>query len=119
VRSRCCWPRSDFHGVVADAAASRTQEFAVRSALGASPRDLRRHVVADGLRLIGLGLALGLLPAYALSRALPAWLGGASPTGPWAFALAGLLIVAVGLVATWWPAVRAAGRPPALSLHAG
>ena len=106
------------HGVLAQTVASRRQEFAVRAALGASPGDLRTHIVAYAMRLVGLGLALGVVPAYAVSRALPAALSGASAAGPGAYALAALLIVIIGLAATWWPAVRAANRAPAESLHA-
>jgi ABC-type antimicrobial peptide transport system permease subunit len=105
------------HGVVAETVESRRREFAVRLALGASPRDVRLHVLAHGMRLLGLGLALGALPTYAVSRALPAALSGTSTANPSAFALAVLLIAGVGLAATWWPAARAARRSPAPLLH--
>lgn len=105
------------HGVVAEAVAARRQEFAVRSALGASPGDLRTSVVAHGMRLVGLGLAVGAGPAYAVSRALPDALSGASAAGPGAYAVAAGLIAIAGLTATWWPALRAGREPSARSLH--
>lgn len=105
------------HGVLAETVASRRPEFAVRSALGASPRDLRAHVIAQGMRLVGLGVALGALPAYAVSRALPAVVSGTSAADPVTYVLAVLLIAVVGLAATWWPAARAASRSPAQLLH--
>ena len=105
------------HGVLAEAVESRRQEFAVRLALGARPGGVRLQVVVHGMRLIGLGLALGAVPAYAVSRVLPAALSGASAADPSAYGLAVLLIVIVGLAATWWPAARAARRSPAQLLH--
>jgi hypothetical protein len=105
------------HGVLAETVESRRQEFAVRLALGASPGGVRLQIVAHGMRLIGLGLALGAVPAYAVSRVLPAALSSASAADPSAYGLAVLLIVIVGLTATWWPAARAARRSPARLLH--
>ena len=105
------------HGVLAATIAARKQEFAVRAALGAGPGALRAHVIFDGMRMVVIGLALGLAPAYILSRALTAALSGAAPAGAAAYTLGALLIVAVGLTATWWPAARAAAGSPARALQ--
>lgn len=106
------------YGVLAETVASRRQEFAVRSALGARPSHLRMQVITYGMRLIVVGLALGVVPAYLLSRALPHVLGGVVAAGPGIYALAALLLVLVGLSATWWPALRAGTSSPAQALQA-
>ena len=105
------------HAVLADAVASRRQEFAVRLALGATPGGVRTHILGYGLRLVGLGLALGAVPAYLVSRALPTAVAGAAASGPAAYAMAALLIVAAGAAAAWPSAAGAARVPLAESLR--
>jgi hypothetical protein len=104
------------YGVLSETAASRRQEFAVRAALGASPGALRAHVISAAMWLVGVGVALGTVPAYLLSRTLATALGGWAAGGASAWILAVVVLLAVGLAASWLPALRAANQPLAESL---
>lgn len=99
------------YGVVSETAASRRREFAVRAALGASPAAIRRQIITSGVRLVSLGVLGGMVPAYLLSRTLAASLGAWAVGGSSAWIAGGLVVLAVGLTASWWPAIRAANRP--------
>ncbi len=105
------------YGVVAYTVARRTREIGIRMALGALPGDVLALVMRQGLHLILGGVAVGLVGALALTRALAALLYGVSPRDPVTFgAIAGLLVV-VALAATWLPARRAARVDPVEALR--
>jgi ABC-type antimicrobial peptide transport system permease subunit len=104
------------YGVISYIVSHRTQEIGVRMALGARPTEVRRMVVAQGLRLSALGLLIGFAAALGMTRLLQGLLFGTEPTDPATFALVSLVLVAVGLVATYVPAHRASRIDPARSL---
>ncbi len=106
------------YGVVAYQASRRTRELGVRVALGARPGDVRRLVVGAGARLAGLGVALGLALAAAVTRALAGSLYGVSPTDPAVLAAVAAALGGAALLASWLPARRAARVAPTEALRA-
>lgn len=106
------------YGVLAGSVAERTREIGVRAALGASPLALLAMVVRQGMTLAGFGVALGLVGAFASTRALATLLFGISPLDlpTWLAVIA--LLVAVAVLACAAPAWRAARVPPATPLRA-
>jgi putative ABC transport system permease protein len=106
------------YGVLAYAVGRRTQEFAVRLAVGASGRDLLGCVLGEGVRLTVAGVALGLAGSLVASRALSSLLFGVEPADPGVFAGVALLLVVVGLIASYLPARRAMRVDPVTALQA-
>lgn len=92
------------YGVMSYSVRQRTQEIGVRMALGAQARDVLRLVTGHGIRLIGLGLLFGFVGAYFLMQLFARSLHGVSAHDPLSFALVGLLLLSVGLVASYIPA---------------
>jgi predicted permease len=105
-------------GVLTAAVARRRREFGIRVALGIEPRRLTSLVLRDALTLAGAGLAIGIVAAWALVRAMSALTYGVSPADPvsWA-AVCGSLAVAV-LAASWRPAIQASRVSPSELLRA-
>ncbi len=104
------------YGVVAYAVGRRTHEFGIRMALGAKPRQVSAMMLGQGVRLAGMGIALGFLGTYLVTRLLSTVLYGVSPTDPVTLTGVGLLLAAVAVTACWLPARRATRVDPALSL---
>ncbi len=100
------------YGVISYAVARRTQELGVRVALGARPADVLRLVVGQGMRLVGLGVFLGLAGAAMLTRLLSGMLYQVGTVDPAIFLLAAAALAAVALAAILAPAYRAARAPP-------
>lgn len=100
------------YGVMAYAVAQRRREIGVRMALGADRGDVLRLVLGRALRIVALGLVVGLAGAVAVTRVLQRFLFGVTPTDPVAFTLVTLLLIVVGLLAAWWPARRATRIAP-------
>ncbi len=105
-------------GVMAHSVTQRTQEIGVRVALGASPRGVLALVLGRALKLAAIGIGIGLVGTLALSRGLQAILVGSSATDPLALGAVALVLVAVALVASWVPALRAAKVDPMEALRA-
>jgi putative ABC transport system permease protein len=105
------------YAVMAYAVAQRTQEVGVRVALGATARDVVGMVLGQGLRLAGLGSAIGLAASLALTRLLGSLLWGVSPTDPVSFATVLATIGAVAVLACVLPAFRAARVDPMAALR--
>jgi predicted permease len=105
------------YGVISYVVSLRTQEIGIRMALGANRRDVSRMVMRQGMAVVLGGVLIGLLGSVALTRFLQSFLFEVSPLDPLTFAAVSVAMVAVGLVAGFLPARRAAAVDPALSLH--
>jgi putative ABC transport system permease protein len=105
------------YGVVAFVVAQRTHEIAVRMALGARRRDVVRLVVGQSMRSTLLGVALGLVCALAVTRGLSGLLFGVEPNDPATFAGSSCFVAAVGLLACYFPALRATRLDPMETLR--
>ena len=104
-------------GVMAYGVQRRVPELGLRIALGARRADILRLVMGRGVGLTLLGIAAGTIGARAFARVLAGELYGVTPTDPWAYAGAGLVLLAVALIACWLPARRAARVDPLVSLR--
>jgi putative ABC transport system permease protein len=105
------------YGVMAYSVAERTREFGVRMALGARTSDVWRIVLGHAISLVAIGVALGLIAAFAFSRVLEASLFQVTRTDPATYASVALLLVAIAFVACLIPARRATTINPIVALH--
>jgi putative ABC transport system permease protein len=105
------------YGVMAYNTTQRRHEIGIRLALGAGTRDVLGLVVGQGMRLVGLGLLLGLTGAWALSRVLTSQLYGVSARDPFTYLTVALLLGSVALAASYLPARRALQVDPMSSLR--
>jgi putative ABC transport system permease protein len=105
------------YGVLSTVVRQRTPEIGVRMALGAAPASVFRLVVGQGLRLSAAGVAVGLIAAFELTRAMTSMLVGVKATDPATFASMAVLFFAIAAVASWLPARRAAGLDPTAALR--
>jgi len=105
------------YGVLATLVRQRTAEIGVRMALGAAPSRIFRLMVGKGLYLSGIGIGIGLLAAFALTRVLASMLVEVKPTDPVTFVSVAALFLVIAFLASWLPAVRAAGLDPTTALR--
>lgn len=105
------------YGVLAFSIAQRTREIGVRIALGAVAGQVVRMVVGEGLRLVWIGAAVGLVVALIATRALAPFLFGVDPFDVMTFVLALLILGGAGMVASWIPARRASRADPMTALR--
>jgi putative ABC transport system permease protein len=105
------------YGVLAFLVSQRTQEIGVRMALGAARSDILRLVLGESLRLSGIGAALGLVLAVLLGQAARGFLFEVRPTDPLTLGAVTAILVLVAVVASLWPARRAAGVDPVVALR--
>jgi putative ABC transport system permease protein len=105
------------YAVVAMSVSERTREMGLRLALGATPRGIVKHLMTSGARLGAIGLALGLIGAFLVARAMGGLLFGLSPGDPITFIGVPLLLALVVVAATWLPARRAARLEPMSALR--
>lgn len=105
------------YGVMAYAVSQRSGEMGMRMALGASPGDLLRLVMRQGLLLAMAGLAIGLAGAFAATRLLRSMLFEVKSTDPWTYAASALLLGVVTLGACFVPALRASRVDPLVALR--
>lgn len=106
------------YGVMRYSTNQRTREIGIRVALGAEPRDVVGLVVRQGMALAALGLAGGLLAAFALTRFLTGLLYGVSAYDPATYAVVTALLAMIAWVTCWLPARRATRVDPMIALRA-
>jgi len=105
------------YSVLAYTTARRTQEIGIRMALGAKSSDVQGMVIRMGLRLVGIGVGLGLIASLALGRVIATQLWGVSAYDPWTLVSVPIVLLITGLVACWLPARRAARVDPLVALR--
>jgi predicted permease len=106
------------YGVMAYAVSQRTREIGVRVALGARQADVLRQFVGEGVRLAAIGVVIGLALSAALTRIIARFLYGVTATDAATFAGGALLLGVVAVLASWFPARRAARVDPMVALRA-
>jgi putative ABC transport system permease protein len=100
------------YGMLSFNVSRRRHEIGIRRALGALPQDIISQFLGDGLRMIALGLCIGVASALVFSRFILTLLHGVSATDIPTYAAAALLVISVGLLASYLPARRAARVEP-------
>ena len=105
------------YGVMSASVSNRTTEMGIRMALGAQGRDVLRLVLKQGAIQVGIGMALGLVLAALLSRGLEIILFQVEPWDPFVFVLIAVVLAAVGMLASYIPALRATRVDPAVALR--
>jgi predicted permease len=105
------------YGVISFSTAQRSREIAVRVALGAARGQVLRLVVGEGMRLVGVGMVIGVVLAVATTRALKPFLFGVSPIDPLTFLAIALTLGGAAFAASYLPARRAARSDPATILR--
>ena len=105
------------YGVLAYSVTQRTRELGIRIALGATARDVLQLIVGQGMKLVLIGITIGLAAVFVLHRLIEKLLFGVSPTDPLTYAVIALLLIGVALLACWIPARRATRVDPLVALR--
>jgi putative ABC transport system permease protein len=105
------------YGVMSYSVVQRTREIGIRMALGAQRRDVLKMTVGQGLKLVGIGVAIGLAAAVILTRVMSTLLFGVSATDPTTFVSISVVLIAVAVLASYIPALRATRIDPMLALR--
>ena len=106
------------YGVMSYSVAQRTHEIGIRIALGAARGDVLKMMVKQALKLVGAGLAIGVVVAFALTRVMASLFFGVSATDPITFAMISLVLLVVAIFASYLPALRATKVDPIIALRA-
>lgn len=105
------------YSVLAYTTTRRTQEIGIRMALGAEGADVLGMVIRMGLRLVGIGVVLGLMASVALGRVIATQLWGVSAYDLWTLVSVPIVLLLTGLLACWLPARRASRLDPLIALR--
>ena len=105
------------YGVTAYAVTCRRPELGIRLALGSAPAGVVRLVLWGTIRLVGLGIALGIATSFWSGRFIASLLYGVTPADPLVVGAATVMLATVGMIATWLPAHRASRTDPAMVLR--
>jgi putative ABC transport system permease protein len=105
------------YGVLAYSVAQQTHELGVRIALGASRGNILSIVLRRGLRVVAIGVTIGIAGAFVLTRLMSALLFDVKPTDPFTFAGVTIVLFLVGFLACWIPARRAMRVDPLIALR--
>ena len=106
------------YGVLSYSVAQRTREIGVRIALGARRVDVLQMTVTQGLKLVGVGMLIGVVAAFMLTRVMASLLFGVSATDPLTFIGIALVLLMVAILASYIPALRATRVDPIVALRA-
>ncbi len=105
------------YSVLSYTTARRTQEIGIRMALGANDGDVLGMVVRMGLRLVAIGVAIGLIASVALGKIIATQLWGVSPYDPWTLMSVPVVLLITAFLACYIPAKRAARVDPVIALR--
>jgi predicted permease len=104
-------------GVLAFSVSARTNEIGIRMSLGADQGRVQRMILREGGVLVVLGLGFGVIGAYFAARVIQGLLFGVAPHDPVTFVGVAGMMAAIGIVACWIPALRAARIDPAITMR--
>jgi putative ABC transport system permease protein len=105
------------YGLISYSVGQRSHELAIRMALGASGREVRRTILNEGLRMSSMGALIGILASLPLPRIFLALLNGLHTNNPWIYTIVSLAMIMTCLLATYVPARRASRIDPMMALH--
>ena len=104
-------------GVLAFSVSARTNEIGIRMSLGADRGRVQRMILGEGGVLVALGLVIGVVGAYFAAGVIRGLLFGVAPNDPVTLIGVGIFMAAIGVLACWIPAVRAARIDPAITMR--
>jgi putative ABC transport system permease protein len=105
------------YGVMSYSVTQRTHEIGIRMAIGARPVDVFKMIMGNGMKLALIGVAIGLVGAYWLTRFMATMLFGVEPRDAMTFASIPVLLITVALLACYLPGRRATKVEPTISLR--